>query len=74
MNENYNRSLHINGEIIDELWATNMTLEDSPVSSAPYGFWRNETSIFIRTSNLLFMEGTAFNVRCWLKFLPKFIT
>jgi hypothetical protein len=45
--ENFNRSLHINGEVIDESWATNMTLEDSPVSSAPYGFWRNETSIFL---------------------------
>jgi hypothetical protein len=27
-----------------------MSLEVPPVSSAPYGFWRNETSVFIRTS------------------------
>jgi hypothetical protein len=47
--ENYNRSLCINGESIDESRSTNMTLENSPVSSA-HGFWRNETSIFIRTS------------------------
>jgi hypothetical protein len=62
--ENFNRSLRINGEVIGEAWATNMTLEVSPVASAPYGFWRNETFIFIRTSEWLFMEGTAFNYTC----------
>jgi hypothetical protein len=62
--EKFNRNLHINGEVIDDAWATNMTLEVSPVASAPYDFWRNETSIFIRTSEWLFMEGTAFNYTC----------
>jgi hypothetical protein len=59
--ENFNRSLRINGEVINEAWATNMTLEVSPVASTPYGFWRNEMCIFIRISEWLFMEGTAFN-------------
>jgi hypothetical protein len=62
--ENFDRSLRINGELINELWVASMTLEVSPVSSAPYGFWRNETSIFLRTSNWLFMEGTTFNYTC----------
>jgi hypothetical protein len=62
--ENSNRRLRINGEVINESWATNMTLEDSTVSSALYGFWRNETSIFIRTSEWLFMEGTVFKYIC----------
>jgi hypothetical protein len=62
--ENFDRILRINGSPIDESWASNMTLETSPVSSAPYGFWRNETSIFIRTSEWLFLEGTTFNYSC----------
>jgi hypothetical protein len=41
-----------------------MTLEVSPVASALYGFWRNDTSIFIRTSEWLFMERTVFNYTC----------
>jgi hypothetical protein len=49
---------------LEDLDASKMTLEDSPVSSAPYGFWRNETSIFIRTSEWLFMEETEFNYSC----------
>jgi hypothetical protein len=46
------------------LYASKMTLEDSPVSSNTYGFWPNETSVFIRTSEWLFMEETAFNYSC----------
>jgi hypothetical protein len=59
--ENFNRTLWINGIPINDAWAVNMSLETSPVSSVPYGFWRNDTSIFIRASDWLFLEGTVFN-------------
>jgi hypothetical protein len=32
--------------------------------NAPYGFWRNDSSVFIAASNWLFMEDTAFNYSC----------
>jgi hypothetical protein len=41
-----------------------MTLETSPMTTAPYGFWRNDSSVFIASSNWLFMENTAFNYSC----------
>jgi hypothetical protein len=61
--ENFNRTLRINGVPMNDAWASNMTLETSPVASVPYGFWRNETSIFIR-ADWLYLEGTVFNYSC----------
>jgi hypothetical protein len=44
-----------------------MTLQTSPMSTTPYGFWRNESSVFVCDSNWLFMEQTAFNYSCYPK-------
>jgi hypothetical protein len=62
--ENFDRKLYINGVVLDETWTTQMTLQTSPVSSAPYGFWRNDSSVFIDTSDWLYIEKTAFNYSC----------
>jgi hypothetical protein len=62
--ENFNRQLYINGVAFNEDWASQMTLKASPVASAPYGFWRNDSSVFIATLNWLYMEGSAFNYSC----------
>jgi hypothetical protein len=37
------------------------------MTNTPYGFWRNDTSVFIATSDWLFMEKTAFNYSCMLE-------
>jgi hypothetical protein len=63
--KNFNRQLYINGEPINELWAASMTLEASPLAAAPYGFWRNDSSVFIATSNWMYLEGSAFNYSCY---------
>jgi hypothetical protein len=63
--ENFDRKLYVNGVTLDEFnWTTQMTLQTSPMSSAPYGFWRNESFVFICDSNWLYMEKTAFNYSC----------
>jgi hypothetical protein len=61
---NFNRRLYINGEQIDEDWVQLPILAISPIDTAPVGFWRNETSIFLRAPNWLYLEGTAFNYSC----------
>jgi hypothetical protein len=58
------RKLYVNGVFFSEDWASQMTLEASPVASVPYGFWRNDSSVFIATSNWLYMEESAFNYSC----------
>jgi hypothetical protein len=43
---------------------TMVSLTISPSMDARYGFWRNESGIFIRTADWLFMEHTVFNYSC----------
>jgi hypothetical protein len=63
--ENFDRKLYVNGVTLDDVdLTTQMTLQTSPMSSTPYGFWRNDSSVFIADSNWLFMENTAFNYSC----------
>jgi hypothetical protein len=62
--ENFDRKLYINGVALDETWTTQMTLQTSPVSSAPYSFWRNDSLVFLATSDLLYIKKTAFNYSC----------
>jgi hypothetical protein len=57
--ENFDRKLYVNGVALDETWTTQMTLQTSPISSPPYGFWRNDSSVVIATSDWLYMEKTA---------------
>jgi hypothetical protein len=50
--ENFDRKLYVNGVTLDDIdWTTQMTLQTSPMSSTPYGFWRNDSSVFIADSN-----------------------
>jgi hypothetical protein len=39
-------------------------LSVSPILQAPYGLWRNETSIFLNTASQNFLEGMNFNYSC----------
>jgi hypothetical protein len=64
--ENFNRQLSINGIPFDEEWVSNMTLETSPMVSATYDFWRNESSVFVASTNWLFMQNSAFYYSCML--------
>jgi hypothetical protein len=64
--ENFVRKLYVNGLTLDEFnWTTQMILQTSPMSTTPYGFWRNESSVFVCDSNWLYMERTAFNYSCY---------
>jgi hypothetical protein len=41
-----------------------VSLTINPSTDAKYGFWRNESGIFNRTADWLFMQNTAFNYSC----------
>jgi hypothetical protein len=43
---------------------TVVSLTINPSTDAKYGFWRNESRIFICTDDWLFMQDTAFNYSC----------
>jgi hypothetical protein len=62
--ENFDRKLFVNCFSVDDEWTSQMTIQTSPMSTEPYGFWRNDTSVVIATSDWLFMEKTAFNYSC----------
>jgi hypothetical protein len=51
----------INGVRLNE---TVVSLTINPSTDAKYGFWHNDSWIFIRTANWLFMEQIAFNYSC----------
>jgi hypothetical protein len=34
------------------------------ITQAPYGFWRNDTAVFLNTADNNFLEGTNFNYSC----------
>jgi hypothetical protein len=54
--------LYQNGDFLEN--ASMLGLTVSPLISTPYGFYRNNTSVFINTAQMNFLEGTNYNFSC----------
>jgi hypothetical protein len=58
----------VNGE---ERTVVDISLTVNPILQAPYGLWRNETSIFLNTATNNFLKGSNFNYSCKPTNSPK---
>jgi hypothetical protein len=57
----------LNG-VSSDSWGSNRSVVPSmavsPILQAPYGFWRNETSVILAQADNMYLEGTNFNFTC----------
>jgi hypothetical protein len=58
----------VNGE---ERTVVDISLTVNPILQAPYGLWRNETSIFLNAATNNFLERSNFNYSCKYINSPK---
>jgi hypothetical protein len=59
----------VNEEKVDA-YRESAYLAVGPNLQTPFGFWRNETSVFINTVTMNYLEGTNFNYSCQPIFTP----